>query len=184
MPLKMGVSPETVSSNVKELMKTGRPQKQAVAIALAHKRKSAKKMAMGGMYAEGGMVDPDDDMDSGTNNSEQALRSLSEIQEQGDMNPSDITNPEYQKDKDSLAKALFDKAQKSEMLSFAEGGLVEGMEDGMNGNEPDLDLNAGTEEPMMDEPSKPSAMEHMMGAGLSEAAKMALMEKKKRRKFI
>lgn len=177
MPLKMGTSPETVSMNVKELMKSGRPQKQAVAIAMAHKRKSAKRMA------EGGMVDADDDMDAGTNNSEQALRSLSEIQEQGDMNPADITNPERQMQQDHLAKALFDKAQKSEVLEFAEGGLVQGMNDGLNGNEPDLDLDAGSEEPMADEPSKPAAVEHAM-AGLSDAAKMALMEKKKKRKFI
>lgn len=182
MPMKIGVSPETVSSNVRELMKSGRPQKQAVAIALATKRKSAKKMAEGGMYAEGGIVDWDDDMHDGPD-SENNLRSLSEIQEQGDMNPSDITNPQYQDEKRDLAKALFEKSQRNEMLSFAEGGLVEGEEDGMDGNEPDLHLDAGTEEPMEDEPSKPAALDHLM-MGLSEAAKMALMEKKKRRKFI
>ena len=44
MPLKRGPSAKTISSNVKELMKTGRPQKQAVAIALkqAHKSKGKK----------------------------------------------------------------------------------------------------------------------------------------------
>lgn len=178
MPLKMGVSPETVSGNVKELMKSGRPQKQAVAIAMAHKRKSKI------MMAKGGMVDADDDMDAGTNNSEEALRSLAEIQEQGEMNPSSITNPSYQKDRDLLAKALFDKAQQSEELSFAEGGLVVGASDGMNGSEPDLDLDAGTEESMSDEPSKPAAVEHAPMSGLSEEARMAIMEKKKRRKFI
>ncbi len=166
MPLKIGVKPETVSGNVKELMKSGRPQKQAVAIALATKRKSAKKMAEGGMYAEGGMVDWDDDMGNDYN-SEQNLRSLSEIQEQGDMNPSDITNPEYQDKKRDLAKALFEKSQRNEMLSFAEGGLVEGEEDGVTGTEPELELDAGTEEPMDDEPSQPSTA-----------------QKKKRRRFI
>lgn len=178
MPLKMGVSPEVVSGNVKELMRSGRPQKQAVAIAMAHKRKAAK------MMAAGGMVDADDDLDAGTNNSEPALRSLTEIQEQGDMNPSAITNPEYQKDRDHLAKALFDKAQMSEELSFAEGGLVEDESDGMNGAEPALDLDAGTEEPMSDEPMKPAAVEHAPVSGLSDEARMAIMEKKRKRKFI
>lgn len=43
MPLKKGNSNKTVSSNVKELMNTGRPQKQAVAIALNTAGKSNKK---------------------------------------------------------------------------------------------------------------------------------------------
>ena len=39
MPLKQGKSKSAVSANIKELMKTGRPQKQAVAIALSTARK-------------------------------------------------------------------------------------------------------------------------------------------------
>jgi hypothetical protein len=43
MPLKKGSSRKTVSANIKELIKTGRPQKQAVAIALDEARRTKKK---------------------------------------------------------------------------------------------------------------------------------------------
>jgi hypothetical protein len=48
MPLKKGSSKKVVSTNIKELMNTGRPQKQAVAIALKTAGKS-NRMAQGGM---------------------------------------------------------------------------------------------------------------------------------------
>ena len=59
MPLKSGHSREVVSSNIKELVKAGHPQRQAIAIALRESRK-AKKMAMGG-YAEGGEAESQGD---------------------------------------------------------------------------------------------------------------------------
>lgn len=43
MPLKKGKSPATVSANIRELKVSGRPQKQAVAIALNTARKSGAK---------------------------------------------------------------------------------------------------------------------------------------------
>lgn len=42
MPLKKGYSDKTVSQNISELMKSGRPQKQSVAIALDAKREALK----------------------------------------------------------------------------------------------------------------------------------------------
>ncbi len=44
MPLKKGQGPGTISSNIEELRKNGRPQKQAVAIAMHQAGKALPKI--------------------------------------------------------------------------------------------------------------------------------------------
>lgn len=92
---------------VKEMMKSGMPQKMAIASSIAKQRK-IKQMAMGGQVMD---------------ETEEAPRSLGELMEEGDMNPADIMNPEELEESSMFAKAI--KNSTSKEMGFSEGGEVE-----------------------------------------------------------
>ena len=152
MPLQKGHSPEVVSSNIKELVKAGHPQKQAIAIALASKRKF-KKMASGGLaddeyagsdFDSSGTPQP---VDSGDEDAmlvhkpaggskldyrgdepmhDDEQRSLNEIREDGEYYPSEVENPMEQEEAKGFAAALRREAMSSlSPENYAYGGNVE-----------------------------------------------------------
>ena len=189
-PMRKGHSPEVVSHNVKELVKSGKKQKEAVAIALSAARKY-KKMAQGGLVES-----PDFDEDQDSSNDQDADRDQADIAEMGKFHENEIANPEAQDAERMFAKKLFEQSEKRE--GYAMGGLVLDKEDGVQvdgvqGTEPDLEwVNDSTEEPMVEESDKEMASDlgHSVIEGvpmdkqmLSEEAMKALEAKKKKRRY-
>ncbi len=85
MPLKMGHSHEVISSNIKEMTKSGHPLRQAIAASLSNARKS-KKMAEGGeMYAHGGIIAPEDAQDQQFPTMEPDMDGPNKVQSMGQM---------------------------------------------------------------------------------------------------
>lgn len=196
MPLMKGHSPKVVGSNIKELMKSGRPQKQAIAIALSNARKY-KKMSEGGepaeegemdhemMKAHGGMIHDDMDMDASSDFNENAQRSQAELQSLGESHPNDVENPEYQDAERMLAKRLFDASEEAE---YAMGGLVQDGPSGDEpaGNKPSEDMADSTEDEMSVESSSMGSggsAEHPI-IGLSKDAMAAIEARKKKRRAM
>lgn len=191
MPMKKGHSQEVVSSNIKELMHSGRKPKQAIAIALANARKY-KKMAEGG-YVEGDdeegshnvggdmgepgeAVYPMGEDDQGLSDNVMEAQSLASAL-QSERYAANDNMVEYESD-DNVAGKKMNK-----------GGQVQPEHDTNVGNKPDLEwINDGTGEPMSSMPKKPASVEHAnadagMTLGLSEDAKEALRKKKMNRRY-
>lgn len=132
-------------------------------VAKGHDPKEAMVMALSHArkMAKGGMVDDE---------ASELNRSINEINADGVDYDEAISNPEDQKEHMKFADMLH-KFANDEMDSegFAMGGLVEGESDGEMGAKPSEDMKSETEEPKM---------------VMDEATMKALMEKKKKRKFM
>jgi len=198
MPLIKGHSQKVISENIKELIKSGHKPKQAIAAALANARKY-KKMSDGGQVVEeggmedmphpekfhGGMDEPMSKMDE--KGPEDYQRSLNEIREDGEYYADEVNNPNEMEEEKHFAAALRKKAM--HQLSpehYAMGGLVQDGPEGDEpvGNKPSEDMRGVSHEDM-EEPThvgKPM-MKEPSGMGLSEEAKRALHEKKRKRNF-
>lgn len=182
MPLKKGHSREVVSGNIKELMGSGRPQKQSIAIALTNARKY-KKMA------DGGMVSEDMDEGLGTTDADQAERSLNQIRIEGEYHPAEVMNPEHQDHDQMLARALYKKGEEEEMMNYAMGGLVQAEKGMPLGNKPSEDMSSTTEEPMSEEAGDDAELGHAMidgvpaGQGFNQEVMDMIMAKKKNRRY-
>jgi hypothetical protein len=115
-------------------------------------------------------------------NPEDEIRSLNEIQMEGDSDPADVANPHEQDEAMLFANALRKRGEmKLSPESFAKGGLVEGgseEDEILHGTQPEYSVDAGSEEPMRDELYKPSS------ATITEEAKKALMMRKQRRSML
>jgi hypothetical protein len=123
MPLKKGHSQEVASSNIKELVRSGHEPKQAVAIALAEKRKY-KKMAEGGIIED---EDSDEDLYSG----------IPALQREAIDSP-EIMNPVELEEANGFAEALRrNNMDKFFVENYAKGGFVEDMS---GEEEPEEDL--------------------------------------------
>lgn len=114
MPLKKGFSPEVVSGNIKELVKSGYKPKQAVAISLAKKRKF-KKMS------EGGMVKEEDPYEQ----SQKGMRPVN--MDGGGLVDKEKQPPVTQSTFEQFQKGFRgeNKKYKGGMMGYAEGGEVE-----------------------------------------------------------
>lgn len=200
-----GHSQKVVSSNIKEMVKSGYKPKQAIAASLASSRKY-KKMAAGGMVHEGEYEDLDAEHERG----------LFDLMAEGDQPP--VANPGVNEMQQALAKKL----QKMDMERdpYAEGGYVGmhgdgelpddssqsqrkqvqdsyqssmdegigtklkrafgyaggGLVEGMDGDEEPEVMMDGTEEPMSSQPMKPQSLGHSVIDGVPEVSPKGLSE--------
>ncbi len=184
MPLKKGYSQEVISHNIKEMVKAGHPQRQAIAASLANARKHKKAMAQGGMVeapdsdgdAEATLAAMDTDDVTGPNPNTKTYDSHPSIPTAGNtpndapsgksLNPASTPGQEDEDDEhfrslgeeQKAAHPDSDRSLATAMRNYAEGGEVEleqdEYEDGFLGNKPGGTVSA-TGEPMSSMPSKP-----------------------------
>lgn len=191
MPLKHGHSRDVISFNVKEMMKSGHPQKQAIAAALSSARK-AKKMYKGGLvnddFGPAGTPKPVDSGNEDMYMTDEPAAGTREPHDEQDMYmtsvPENAVNGDYEPEK--TASPEEDSRRLAAMISgYSEGGEVTQIDPvkakevsdsfkkatgyadgGMVGDKPEPHEDDGTEEPLSSMPVKPDGLEHAKISGV------------------
>lgn len=196
--------------DMKEMMKSAHPRLQAVASAMAMKRKS-KQMAM----AKGGMILPSEERDKGEQEIPDFMsppggkeasmakmdeqphdsyqRDLVSMQKQGNQQIAEAENPNEQMEDARFAAAVrkMSMSRPPEGMmgyeGYSMGGLVSPMHTPEMGDKPSENMMDGDED-MSRMPMKPSDHQEGQavmpsGPGLSEEARKALAKKKQMRMY-
>jgi hypothetical protein len=195
VPLHKGHTHSVISTNVKELMRSGYKPKQSIAIALANARKY-RKMADGGqVVADGGMGDipgyeapmgGDDESLSKMDRKgpEDYQRDHYTLDKEANYYPSEVANPNEMDEDQMFAQALKKKGMKQASpenpTGFAMGGLVQGdtEEDFPVGARPEPKMGPREEDEHTGSTVGDPFMENPSGAGMSKEAMAALKKKK------
>lgn len=195
MPLMKGHSQGVVSSNIKELVRSGRKPKQAIAMSLSNARKSRK-------MAEGGMIEEDEEMGSKNTHGDDGMSGEAVYPQDGN----DQGLSENVLEAQSLAEGLqasrmkandnsvsYEADDKVAGVKMNKGGIVQPEQDTNVGNKPELEwINDGMGESMSVEQKSMGAGSREAHApvdgvaghpGLSEEAKKAIAQKKKSRRY-
>lgn len=166
MPLKRGHDQETISANIKELVRSGKDPKEAVAIALSHARESKKKMS------EGGIVEAESSMPTYPKGTDD-LGLSPEVEAAGEMARA-MQKEKYPANDSTVSYDAGDERDMSRANQNVEGDTKASLYE----SRPMVDRGTPTEESMSDMPKKPTDSE------LSEEARKALAAKKARRRFV
>lgn len=188
MPLIKSGSSDALHSNIREMVKSGRPAKQAVAASLAQQRKY-KKMYAGGMV-EGELPEGDiDDSSDGVQGKPvyplvDAGESLSENVEQVNRSLADaLEGARYASNQEGTLVSEPDMAVMGEPMA-------DGAREPISGDETPEVGAAMTAEPMSDEPMKAAELGHTMigevpaGPMLSKEALEAIRLKRQNRRLF
>lgn len=130
MPLLKGKSKKSFGKNVAVEMKSGKPQKQALAIAYSVQKHAKKKMARGGMTGEMPESEYDDKSMISRNSRDKALKDstwtdTSTIRDAQSLSPTKLSRPPFKEEDEHLLESdKPDGYKKQPSVTFDEHGAM------------------------------------------------------------